>query len=384
MEKTAKRKVAVHYFGEGKKERALPVFPLPPFVAQKIDLLPLESFYRAVLGIPRHVVIVTQGDILAILEAFFAVCPFSEKRTLLCASTDGVLLGQLCDVLPQEDTVFLFLARRPEEFWGLFAFFALQNRKRILVGEPHGAFAECARECFVPFLPVDIPCFSFWQRSTFLYLPLIVCGISPDEVERGFREGYASLRDVALRAALVFSQVLEKGNRIYFVADTLLLRKVTASFIPLLEECLGKKGLLRIAGSGDLFSEGEEVLHSLVLFIQGDTRQKLQVRIPHTLFSSSGLFAQKEFLRRCSLADVRSAGTEVLQSLLRRMGASFLVVDVPDLSPFFVGQYMAFLQCLACYCAWLQGIDVFSEPPLVQFERSIISFLAKRYEEEVQ
>lgn len=384
MEKTAKRKVTVHYFGEGKKERALPVFPLPPFVAQRIDLLPLESFYRAVLGIPRHVVIVTQGDILVTLEAFLTACPFGEKRVFLCTSTDGALLGQLCDVLPQEDTVFLFLARRPEEFWGLFAFFALQYRKRILIGEPHGAFAECARECFVPFLPVDIPCFSFWQRSVFLYLPLSVCGVSPDEIERGFREGYASLRDIALRAAFVLSQVLEKGSRIYCVADALLLRKVTASFAPLLEECLGRKGVLRIVGSGDLFSEGEEMLHSLVLFVQGGTRQKLQVKIPQTLFSSSGLFAQKEFLRRCSLADVRSAEAEVLQSLLRRMEANFLIVNVPDLSPFFVGQYMAFLQCLACYCAWLRGMDIFSEPPLVHFERSIISFLAKRHEEEVQ
>lgn len=383
MEKTAKRKVVVHCFGEGKRERALPTFPLPPFVAQRVDLSPLESFYRAVLGIPRHVVIVTQGDILVTLEAFLTACPFGEKRVFLCASTDGALLGQLCDVLPQEDTVFLFLARRPEEFWGLFAFFALQYRKRILIGEPHGAFAECARECFVPFLPVDIPCFSFWQRSAFLYLPLSVCGIPLDEVERGFREGYASLREVALRTALVLSRILEGKNRIYFVADTLLLRKVTASFVPLLEECLGRKGVLRITSSSDLFSEREEIPHSLVLFIQEGVRQKLPVKIPQAFFSSSGLFAQKEFFRRCSLTDVRNAEREVLQSLLRRTGGNFLVVDVPELSPFFVGQYMAFLQCLACYCAWLRGIDIFSEPPLVQFERSIISFLAKQYEEEV-
>lgn len=359
----------------------LPVLPLPPFVTQRIDLLPLESFYRAVLGIPRHVVIVTQGDILAILEAFLTTYPFGEKRTFLCASTDGVLLGQLCDALPQEDTVFLFLARRPEEFWGLLAFFALQHRKRILIGEPHGAFAECARECFVPFLPADIPCFSFWQRSTFLYLPLNVCRIPPEEVERGFKEGYASLREVALRTALVLSQVLERKSRIYCVTDNLLLKRVTASFIPLLEECLGKKGSLRITSSGDLFSEREEIPRSLVLFIREGTRQKLQVRIPQTFFSSSGLFAQKELLR-CSLSDVRNAEKEVLQFLLRQMGESFLVIDVPEISPFFVGQYMAFLQCLACYCAWLRGIDIFSEPPLVQFERSVISFLAKQREGE--
>lgn len=384
MEKAAKRKVVVRPIGEKGETRALPALPLPPFVTQEIDLLPLESFYRATLGVPRYVVIVTQGDILTTLEAFLIAFPLGEKRTFICASTDEDLLRRLYSGLPQVDTTFLFLARRPEEFWSVLAFFALQDRKRVLVGEPHGIFAECAWEYFVPFLPVDIPCFSFWQRSAFLYLPLSLCGVLPEEVERGFQEGYALLREVALRMALIISRELERKDCIYFVVDSLLLKKVTMSFAPLLEECLGRKELLRIAGNGDFFREREEMPRSLVLFIRGNTRQGFQVKIPQTFSSLSGSFTPPGSLRRCSFADVQNAEAEVLQSLLRHVGGRFFVVEIPELSPFFVGQYMAFLQYLACYSAWLRGVDVFSDPPLVQFERSIISFLARRGEEEAR
>lgn len=382
MEKTPKKKITVRYPREGEREKASLTFPLPPFVTQKIDFLPLQSFYRATLRIFRQVVIITQGDIFATLEAFFSTYPSFEKRVFFCTGTDQILLRRLYNELPQEDVIFLFLARRPEEFWNLLAFLALQDRRRILVGEPHGAFAECARECFVPFLSVDIPCFSFWHRSAFLYFPLSMSGIPPEEVERGFQEGYVLFRETAFRIALFVSRELAGRERVYVVIDTVLLKKLTMSFVALLEECFGKRGLFCVVSGEDLWKEKEEIPHAFIIFVQESADKKFRIRVPQTFFSPSGLFAQREFLRHCSFSDIQNAKWEVLQSLLRRMGGRFLTLELPDVSPFFVGQYMALLQYLACYGAWLRGADVFSDPPLVHFEHSIVSFLAKQHREE--
>lgn len=385
MEKTSKKTVALRYFGEARREKESPRFPLPPFVAHEQDLLPLQSFFRATLGTPRHVVVVAQGDILTTLEAFSCLPPSGEardKRVFLCASGDSFILERIGYEFPQEGTVFLFLARRPEELWGLLAFFALQDRKKVLVGEPHGAFAECARECFVPFLPVEIPCFSFWHRSAFLYLPLMLSGFSPEEMDKGFRKGYVALHEAALRAALLISQELAEKTRVYIVTGTLFMRKVTAAFLPLLELCFGKGKCFRTVSSEDLWQEKEELSHSLVIFLQENAGKAPPLKIPQVFFSPSGLFAERAFLRRSSCAEVRAAGMEVLQSLLRSMRERFLLIELPDHSLFSLGQYLAFLQCLACYGAWLQGVDVFSDPPLVQFEHAALSVLAKHHGEE--
>lgn len=381
MEKASKKGVAIR-FGGRKGGGILPKFPLPPFMTQEINPSPLQNFCRMAFGAFQYVVVVTQGDILATLEAFF-LCRFSpEKRVFLCASSNDTLLAQLSSELPREETVFLFLARRPEEFWGLLSFFALRDWKRILVGEPHGAFAECARECFVPFLPVDIPCFSFWHRSAFLYLPLMFWGIDPEEMEQGFQEGYVDLREQALRVALFISQGLEERTKVYIVADTPLLEKVTVSFVPLLEGCFGKRGIFRATNGESLWREGEELLHSTVVSVRGNHSSELRVRIPQAFFSGSGLFSRRSFLRQCSFAGVREAAFHFLKSFLQQAKENLVDVELPGITPFSLGQYMAFLQCLACYGAWLEGVDIFSDPPLVQFEHSIVSFLARQSGEE--
>uniref|UniRef100_A0A7V4THW2 Uncharacterized protein n=1 Tax=Candidatus Caldatribacterium saccharofermentans TaxID=1454753 RepID=A0A7V4THW2_9BACT len=390
MEKASKRKITVRIqeggrdWKGGKEVRTLlSQFPLPPFVTQEVPLLPIQRFFRATLGVFRYIVLVTQGELLAFFQAFLKNSLLREKALFLCSSQDGDLLGELCEVLPPSETAFLFLARRPEEFWGLFALFALPERKKVLVGEPHGAFAECARECFFPFLPVDVPSFSFWQRSAFLYLPLSVWGMPPEEVERGFQEGYTALREEAFRLALFLWEKEQEGKgRVHIVAEPPLLGEVLSSFFPLLERsCEG--GLVFRAGSPQtLWNEGERVWERgiTILVLRALSGEGFRVRIPRELVSSE-IFAGWGFLRECSFEALEKAAIDALRGMLRQRGEAFAELCLPLYSPFFLGQCIAFMQYLACYSAWLREVDIFSEPPLVRFERHVVSCLKKRCQE---
>uniref|UniRef100_A0A7V3YM04 Uncharacterized protein n=1 Tax=Candidatus Caldatribacterium californiense TaxID=1454726 RepID=A0A7V3YM04_9BACT len=389
MEKASKRKITVRIqeggrdWKGGKEVRTLlSQFPLPPFVTQEVPLLPIQKFFRATLEVFRYIVLVTQGELLAFFQAFLKNPLFRERTLFLCSSQDGDFLEELCEALPPSETAFLFLARRPEEFWGLFALFALPERKKILVGEPHGAFAECARECFFPFLPVDVPSFSFWQRSAFLYLPLSVRGMPLEEVERGFQEGYAALREEAFRLALFLREKEQEGKgRVHIVAEPPLLGEILSSFFPLLERSCGGSLVFRIGGPQTLWSEGEEVWgRGVTIFVLRASGEGFRIRIPRELISSE-IFAGWEFLRECSFEALEKAAIIAQRGMLRQRGEAFAELCLPLYSPFFLGQYIAFVQYLACYSAWLREVDIFSEPPLVRFEHHVVSCLRKQCQE---
>lgn len=377
-------------WGREREARELSLqFPLPPFVTQDVALAPLRNFFRVVLGVSQNVVFVAQGELFTFLQALLLGClPREEKRVFLCASGDEFHLKQLYEALPPEETVFLLLARRPEEFWSLFTFFTLQDRRKALVGEPHGALAECARECFVPFFPADITCFSFWQRSAFSYLPLVVWGIPVEEVERGFQEGYSLLREAAFLLAFFLAQKEQEGRgRVYIVTESSLLEGVTSSLVPLFERSCGHVMVFRIMDPQAFWNESAERViwkSSVVIAVRGDSRSGLQVRVPQSFFSTRGPFTGQEFLHHSSFEALEYSTMEALRTLLRREGEIAVDIHLPSVSPLFLGQYMAFLQYFACYSAWIREIDVFSDPPLMHFERQVVSFLKKWHEEETE
>uniref|UniRef100_A0A7V3YFL0 Uncharacterized protein n=1 Tax=Candidatus Caldatribacterium californiense TaxID=1454726 RepID=A0A7V3YFL0_9BACT len=389
MEKASRRKITVRIQEGGRDWKGgkgvrtlLSQFPLPPFVTQEVLLLPIQRFFRATLEVFRYTVLVTQGELLAFFQAFLKHSSCRERTLFLCSSRDGNFLRELCEVLPPSETAFLFLARRPEEFWGLFALFALPERKKILVGEPHGAFAECARECFFPFLPADVPSFSFWQRSAFLYLPLSVWGVPLEEVERGFQEGYATLREEAFRLALFLWEKEQEGkSRVHIVAEPSLLGEVLFSLSSLLERSCGGSLAFRVGSPQTLWNEGEEVWgRGVTILVLRTSGEGFRIRIPRELVSSE-IFTGWEFLRECSFEALEKATMETLRGMLRQRGEAFAELCFPLCSPFFLGQCVAFVQYLACYSAWLREVDIFSEPPLVRLEHHVVSCLRKQCQE---
>lgn len=387
MERTQKEKVTVHILekkGVWRDEQELGEFslhfPLPPFVAQRVDIDPLLSFSRAVLGTARNIVFVAQEEMMLLLEAFFVgYSPEGERRFFFCTAGDIHCVKHLSEVLSQEESTFLFMARRPEEFWILALFFALPHQKRAFVGEPDGALAVCARECFIPFLPADISSHAFWQRSAFLYLPLVLWGFRVEAVDRGFEEGYATLRDSALRCALFLRREGERGKRkIWFVSESALLRGIVFSFLPLLERSFGRSvnfEILDLLAFSQKWMEGSG-RDAAVILVSSKQKQNLRLELPQDFPYSS--FSGWEYLNECSLEGIRQVGLEATRALLRKENKIFVDVNLFDSSPSSWGSFMAFLQCLACYSSWLQEIDVFSDPPLVRFEHQVLSFLKKQ------
>ncbi len=393
MEKAQKEKVTVRISekkgirGDEQEFREFSLrFPLPPFIAQKVDIGPLLSFSRAVLGTARNIVFVAHEEMVFLLEAFFVGhSPKEERRFFFCTAGDVHCVKHLSEVLSREESAFLFMARRPEEFWILALFFALPHQKRAFVGEPDGALAECARECFVPFLPANIPSYSFWQRSAFLYLPLILWGFRVEAVDRGLEEGYTTLRDSALRCALFLRREEEEGKRrVWFVSESALLRKIISSFLPLLERSFGGGVNFEILDLLAFFQKWMEGRggDAAVILVGSRQRQNSRLELPHDF--PCGSFSGWEYLKGCSLEGMRRASFEATRALLRKESEIFVDVNLFDSSPSSWGSFMAFLQSLACYSSWLWEIDVFSDPPLVQLEHQVLSLLKKQQWEETQ
>lgn len=365
-------------------------FPPPPFWDGTVDLAQISSFYRAVLRLFKNIVFLGTGEVILVLQNLFREYSpgfGGDQAFYFCSDFDMALLERLVKVFPLEETVGVILARRVEEFKLLTLSFAFPWKK-VLLGSTHGIMAEVARELFLPFYPVEDGYHYFWHRSVLLYLPLFCFGVPLEDLDRGFQEGYPLFQKEAMILSLLLAREKEKGwKEVCFLVDNQFLFSLFQSFLPLLEKsCQGVTGV--DFGVRDLFSFWdthrdspswrEKATSTLFVVIRsGEAKQGLLFQRPHFL-QRKLFFEEWNLLDRASFGQFHHAECLALLSVLREAEASFVEIQYLDTGPETVGQIVAFLHQWVCYNAWLRGLDLLGDPPVLGFESLVRSFLKRK------
>lgn len=384
----AKRKKSL-VFSTGKKNGFFPekekfeLLERLPLLLEEEDII-LEqffNFYRAVLGGKKNLVFLSSPEIISSLRNFLGKEASPGEQFVGFVDSSGLdLLLYWKENLPPKDTVLVVLARPLEELQLLLLAFSFPQWEKVLIGSNYGILAQTARLLFLPFLPTEIYHHYFWQRSAFLYLPLISLHLPVEEMEEGFKNS-DYLRKEAAILSLFFKEIEEKGiGRVNFLVDNSFILSVLQCFISLLEYSCGEKGKIEFrAFNFSMMRENQLFLsdNSIFVLVKGKKVNKIKFSLPTTL-KKIDLFSQEKLIPASgSWEKIREIEYQVVENKLKEEEKIFLEWEYysPDLRT--AGEIMTLMRYLVSYNAWLRGLDLWSDPPVVDFDSQMWKLLSK-------
>ncbi len=349
---------------------------------EEVILEQFFSFYRAVLREKKNLIFLSSPAVISSLQNFLMGEATTREEQFIgfVDSSRPDLLLYWGEKLPPQDTTLVVLARPLEELQLLLLAFSFPQWRKVLVGNNYGILAQSARVLFLPFLPTEIYHHYFWQRSALFYLPLISLRLPVEELEEGFKNSDYLQREAA--AVSIFIQDVEKKGirRIIFLVDNSFILSILQEFLPLLEySCRGGGGNMEfcafnfsIMRDGQLFWPDDSVF----ILVESRKTDKIKFTLPPALkkidlFSGEGIIPASGSWKK-----IKEIEYQVVENWLQNEGKGFLKWEyyLPDLQT--VGELMTFVRYLVSYNAWLHGLDLWSDPPVVEFDNQIWRLLS--------
>jgi glucose-6-phosphate isomerase len=213
-------------------------------------------------------------------------------------------------------------------------------------------------------------------------LPLKMLGIDTSELLHGARSITSSCvsytdNNAARTAALVYAYY--KQGRV--MHDLFLfaphLAGLGAWYRQLMAESLGKKQLTDEGletGITPLVSLGTVDLHSVVQLYLGGPHDKFTtfvtiarnayaVDVPVTVFSSLQPYSSSK-----SLLCIKQAIIEGLSGAYRNGGRPFMMIELSELSPYSLGEFMQCQMIMMTYLGYLLGVNPFDQPEVEMYK----------------
>lgn len=371
-----------NFFSEEEKPELLEKLPL---LLEEGDII-LEqffNFYRVALGGKKNIIFLSSPEVISFLRNFLRWGTNTGEQFIGFADSSGLdLLIYWRDNLPPKDTTLVVLARPIEELQLLLLAFSFPQWEKVLVGSNYGILAQTARLLFLPFLPTEVYHHYFWQRSALLYLPLIGLHLPVEEMEEGFKNG-DYLRKEAATFSLFIKGIEEKGiEKINFLVDNSFILSVLQYFLPLLEySCQQEKRRIEFrAFNFSVMRENQLFLsdNSIFVLLKSKGINKIKFTLPSAI-KKIDLFSQEKLIPTSgSLGKIREKEYQVVENRLKEKGENFMRWEYysPDLRT--IGEIMTLMRYIVSYNAWLRGLDLWSDPPVVDFDNQMWKLLSKR------
>ncbi|NLY05580.1 hypothetical protein [Candidatus Sordicultor fermentans] len=368
------------FFSQEERAELLDKLPLL-FEEEEVIVEQFFSFYRAVLREKKNLIFLSSPVVVSFLRNFLMeeVSSRGEQFIGLVDSSRSDLLLYWKEKLPPKDTALVVLARPLEELQLLLLAFSFPQWEKVLVGSNYGILAQSAQILFLPFLPTEIYHHYFWQRSALLYLPLISLNLPVEELEEGFKKS-DYLREEAAALSLFIKEMEEKGiERVNFLVDNSFILSILQSFIPLLEySCKGEGKMEFRAFDFSMMRDGQLFLsdNSIFILVKSEKINKIKFTLPSVLKRIDLFSPEGSVPTSGSWKEIKEIECRVVENLLYKEGKDFLKWEyyLPDFQT--TGELMTFVRYLVSYNAWLRGLDLWSDPPVAEFDNQIWRLLA--------
>lgn len=360
---------------EIKKEEIIAFQKIHPasFLEREEDFEPLFNFCKVISEGFDRVLFFSRREVAGWIKNFLELGgPELPGRFLIFDDTQEDLLFELREGLNGESVLLVFLGRKNDEFKLLPFVFFFNEWEKAFVGVERGIFAEIARLAFCPFFPAKLEQGSFWHYSEFLYIPLCCAGLKMNvhELEEGFWWVQEAGKEVTIFCALVLHSFLKNNYRIFFVAEDSFSFSLVSGLRPLFEKISwGEKSFfLQIS---DVQQFGETFLEAvdrgdrcLVFFIRRENTGSgfdLQIKFPNKFKGSPFWESTFSPLHRRTYRRIKGALFTSLEELLLEKSTPYACLFVEG-EPFFsAGVLGSFLQDLACYLGFLNGVNLLEE-----------------------
>ncbi|MCD6155952.1 MAG: hypothetical protein J7J32_02765 [Candidatus Atribacteria bacterium] len=343
------------------------------FLEKEKDFGPLFNFCKVISEGFDYVLFFSRREVAEWIKNFLELGGLKPSGCfLIFDDTQEDLLFELRESLNGKSVLLVFLGRKNDEFKLLPFVFSFNEWEKAFVGVERGIFAEIARLAFCPFFPAKLERGSFWHYSEFLYIPLCCAGLkmSVHELEESFWWMQEAGKEATIFCALLLYSFIKSNCRIFFVVEDSFSFNLVSGLRPLFERISwGEKSFfLQIS---DLQQFGETFLETvdkgnecLVFFIRRENTSSgfdLQIKFPNKFRSSPFWESVFSPFHRKTYHHIKNALFASLEEFLLEKNIPYTYLLVEG-EPFFsAGVLGSFLQDLACYLGFLNGVNLLEE-----------------------
>jgi glucose-6-phosphate isomerase len=373
---------------------------LPAFDGYKEDIDSLSKALKKYMKYDNVIVIGNGGSNSSFRAFHSALVPLGEdKRMFILTTMEPDLLKQLKDVFPKRNTLVMAISKSGNTIGVIEALFAFKGYRTVVITTPgSGALSAIAGKLGFDIIPHPAIGGRYSGITASAYAPALLFGIDIKGIDDGAKSMYKQCRpsvsidkNPALQLAASLYLLDQKGyDEIFCPVYSSNLRGFQNFVMQMIHESSGKKG----RGQTIFCSEAPDSQHHtnqrffggkkniLGLFIEVESQDDMQskVEVPKEL--------RRVKIRDGKLGDINNVSYEkALQfelkgtykdAVKKRIPVARLSLD--RITPFSVGEMLAFWHYVAVYSSWLRDVDPFDQPQ-VEASKEISWQLRKGYKQ---
>lgn len=368
----------------------------PEFEKHREDIERLQSVMKGYSKY-RNLIVIGNGGSNTSFRAFHqALVPVgSKKGSFILTTMEPDLIDELREAFPKRKTLVMPISKSGTTVGVIESMLAFEGYAMLPVTSPNtGALSVMAEKAGFEMIP-HAPVGGRYSGLTASALaPALFFGIDVVEIENGAREMYKQCnpqvhidRNPALQLAASLYLLDRKGyDEIFCPIYSYRLAGFQNLIVQLMHETVGKKRKGQTVFCADApesqhhtnqrFFGGKRNILGLFINVENPEDNDSKVKVPPSLRQvkvRDGTVGDMNGVPYAKALEYEFRGTYE-DAINKRIPVANIGLD--SVSPFSVGELLAFWQYVAVYSAWLRGLDAFDQP---QVESSKgISFRLRR------
>jgi glucose-6-phosphate isomerase len=352
----------------------------PNFVSYKEDIKVLRKKLKSYSDYENIIIIGNGGSITSFKAFYGALRGYANNKKFFIVSTmEPDFLTEVMKQCPKNKTLVLVISKSGNTVGVIESLLAFKGYEWLAVTSDNGTLREIAertgKECIRH--PEIGGRYSGITSSA--YVPAVLAGIPVEEINRGAHMIYNRCspnvpvqKNPALKLSAALYSLEQKGFTELFVP---IYSTRLVAFMPLItqlvHESFGKhgKGLTVFGGlapethhhTNQRFFGGRK--NVIGIFISAGKQDKdMRVKVAKNLSDiplRDGRLGELDGISFAKALELELRGVEHHSKAQR---IPFVRLTVNRITPFSVGEFMAFWHYVAVYSAWLRGVDPFDQP----------------------
>ncbi|MBI2549071.1 hypothetical protein HYW21_07010 [Candidatus Woesearchaeota archaeon] len=371
-----------------KKLNEIQTKPLPAFVTHEPDIYGIRAFVQPYHDYQTLLLLGNGGSINNFIALYEALTAWHNngKQVIIVNTNEPEFITKIKKRFSNKDSLVMMISKSGENLVPLEALFAFQDYHWVGVTQEKSTVAQLAKHSGVPvYIHPDVGG-RYAGRTSCSFVPLAFFNLDIEQINEGalalYKKSHPSVpltENKALQLSLYLLMLEEQGyGEVFMSFYTTALTGFLPLIVQLMHESVAKqeKGQTFFGGlapethhhTNQRFFGGPK--NVVGLFVRVARHQHLTLTVPQHL--------RKLPFRKGTLGDLHhlELGAALLyeyegtrqHALKKKIPHAVLTLDA--VTPYTVGELLAFFQYVAVYSSWLRDVNPFDQPE-VEFAKSV-------------
>ncbi|MFC1742190.1 hypothetical protein ACFL3V_06660 [Nanoarchaeota archaeon] len=356
--------------------------PVPDFVDYKEDFEALKNVLNKYKKYENLIIIGNGGSNTSFKAFHQALVPMTyDKRTFIVTTMEPDLLKDIKSFFPKWNTLIMPISKSGTTIGVLEALFAFKGYKVLPVTSPNtGALSVIAKKQGFDMIPHPPVGGRYSGVTASAYAPAMFFDINVEEIDDGAKDMYKKCspgehidENPALQLAAALYLLEQKGyDEIFCPIYSSRLAGFQNLVVQLMHESVCKRGRGQTIFSADApesqhhtnqrFFGGKKNVLGLFLTVENPDDKESKVKIPDAVKNikiKDGKLREANNVPYAKAIYYEFLGT-YRDAINKRIPVAEISLD--KITPFSIGEFMAFWHYVAVYSSWLRDVNPFDQP----------------------